>query len=162
MLAKRGAYNIPPADKTNIIPTRKHVTSQQIRDDEPILYYCWASVEDGVPTVIQHRVIFSYLLVIWPAPEHDTGLRCGTCSVVRGGFLLDQRRNIDSIIRVKGRFLIYYKSMKPGFWVIHTSQWQVHSQISLFYSTIVNMTGGSGGCRLARHSSEFVHRSRWS
>ena len=39
MLAKRGAYNIPPADKTNIIPIRKHVTSQQIRDYEPILYY---------------------------------------------------------------------------------------------------------------------------
>ena len=36
--------------------------SQQTRGIEPILFYCWASVVDGGPTVKQHRLNASCLL----------------------------------------------------------------------------------------------------
>ena len=55
--------------------SRSSIT-QQTRDVNPMLYYCWASVADGGPTVIQHWVNVSCLLVMrhefvpLPRPRH--------------------------------------------------------------------------------------------
>ena len=49
--------------------------SQQSRDVYPMLFYCWASVADGGPTLTQHRINVSYLLpsqlreIVWEQKE---------------------------------------------------------------------------------------------
>ena len=61
--------SVQTLDAVTLVMMLNVLTSQQTRDIHPMLHQCWASVVDGEPTLVQHWVRVSCLL-LW---------NCGHC-----------------------------------------------------------------------------------